>query len=277
MSAELGAEQTNKLHTRFRTYSLTEFVSRIRNLMQGAPIGSQMSMSQQYSDAEEEDNVGDMNWAALGKRAFGYFKITPQMNSLYGSLDIQPRETRERKRFAKEKLAKKIVPEEVKDTQSRAEMETSRRVEVMKARLNQSQKLPFFKFIIDPDSYSRTVENLFHLSFLVKDGQAAVAAEKQDDSEDTVMPVVAAEMPPDEGDYVSGKAVKSQCIIRLDHEWYQKMIKDLNVTQSYVAWADGEDTPSQAVATRVLTQKRKRSQIEDGTESLQRAKKKKKK
>lgn len=32
----------------------------------------------------------------------------------------------------------------------------------------------FFNFLIDPQSFGQTVENVFHFAFLIKDGQAAV-------------------------------------------------------------------------------------------------------
>ena len=33
----------------------------------------------------------------------------------------------------------------------------------------------FFQFIIDPDSFGQSIENLFHVSFLVKEGKVAIS------------------------------------------------------------------------------------------------------
>lgn len=32
----------------------------------------------------------------------------------------------------------------------------------------------YFKFLVDPESFAHSVENMFHFSFLIKDGRAGV-------------------------------------------------------------------------------------------------------
>uniref|UniRef100_A0A1X7TDA1 Non-structural maintenance of chromosomes element 4 n=2 Tax=Amphimedon queenslandica TaxID=400682 RepID=A0A1X7TDA1_AMPQE len=38
-------------------------------------------------------------------------------------------------------------------------------------------KIHYFKFIIDPESFSHTVENIFHFAFLIKEGRAGLIIE----------------------------------------------------------------------------------------------------
>lgn len=40
--------------------------------------------------------------------------------------------------------------------------------------LGESQPINFFKFIINPESFGQTVENLFYLSFLIRDGKVSI-------------------------------------------------------------------------------------------------------
>lgn len=43
---------------------------------------------------------------------------------------------------------------------------------------NQSTQVLFWRLIIHPKSFSRSVENLFHVSFLVKEGKVRVFAQE---------------------------------------------------------------------------------------------------
>lgn len=47
--------------------------------------------------------------------------------------------------------------------------------------LCEHEKIAFFKFAIDPHSFSRTVENIFHISFLVKDSKAVLFYKDQNE------------------------------------------------------------------------------------------------
>ena len=46
---------------------------------------------------------------------------------------------------------------------------------------NNREPINFFRFIIDPDSFGKSVENLFHASFLIKEGRAGIRVKKKED------------------------------------------------------------------------------------------------
>jgi hypothetical protein len=62
----------------------------------------------------------------------------------------------------------------------REELTDGMRQEVMeKHNLADDEGVPFFRFCINPRSFGQTVENLFYLSFLIRDSTVGVAADSQ--------------------------------------------------------------------------------------------------
>jgi hypothetical protein len=66
---------------------------------------------------------------------------------------------------------------QVTDTGKDRESEATRRVRQIESTLEEHGKMNFWQFILDPDSFSRSVENIFHFSFLIKDGRVSLQAE----------------------------------------------------------------------------------------------------
>ena len=64
---------------------------------------------------------------------------------------------------------------------------------------SQHRPINFYEFVCDPSSFTNTVENIFHVSFLVKDRKVAMV-----DSEDSSLP----ELFPISGSGKSGHTVR---------------------------------------------------------------------
>lgn len=45
-------------------------------------------------------------------------------------------------------------------------------------RVQEGEAINYFEFIINPNSYGQTVENVFYTSFLIKDGFAGIRVQK---------------------------------------------------------------------------------------------------
>ncbi|NXE69699.1 NSE4A protein, partial [Calcarius ornatus] len=74
--------------------------------------------------------------------------------------------------------------------------------------------ISFFDFVIDPNSFARTVENAFHVSFLIRDGLAKI---KLDEDE---LPVIEPIKPSEGGEEDSRAAARNQVVISLgQREW----------------------------------------------------------
>lgn len=82
--------------------------------------------------------------------------------------------------------------------------------------LLQHEPINFFAFFINPNSFSESVENLFHLSFLIRDGKVVV-----EDNEDGI-PVLETADPPTAEDFEQG-ASKKQSVFHFDFRTFKVM------------------------------------------------------
>jgi len=78
--------------------------------------------------------------------------------------------------------------------------------------------------VIDPESFTRTVENIFHMSFLVKDGHAKISEEN----------ILEHSQPPEEGDYENRKARRHQFVLKIDFQTWDNLKNDYNITKSMI-------------------------------------------
>lgn len=133
----------------------------------------------------DEDSGGDFLWEKLGKSLCFASRCVPRMEIMLGPIDIvaKPKKTPKKRERTKEPT-KLTRPGEVNRTieKQRKQNRQSKRLKIMKkqlaARTEDGQRTnDFFPFVINPKSFTQTVENLFDYSFLVKQGDASIRFE----------------------------------------------------------------------------------------------------
>jgi len=117
------------------------------------------------------------NWSAIGKEALAYIRYAPGIQTTFGSLGAPP--TEKKKRAVREKQARPTRETQFVDlakSGAKSDRPDNAHETLLKTIYNAAEEhtaggaVDFFQLAINPESFSQSVENIFSLSHLVKDG-----------------------------------------------------------------------------------------------------------
>lgn len=109
----------------------------------------------------------------------------PVACSLFGAFDASPPEQRpraERRRVERQAAAEKKAPanvDKLDKTEEGAEMVARVKRFVTKTCQRTGAPLSYLHAVLDPDSFARSVENAYHLSFLVREGAVSCRVDEE--------------------------------------------------------------------------------------------------
>ncbi|CAL5221420.1 g3607 [Coccomyxa viridis] len=168
-------------------------------------------------DAQEDGaSIAEaFNWMAFARDIAQYFKHAPGLSCMLGPMDAAPKVRKQIVRQKKQPLEKLVAAKEV-DAVPEEQEEVIRNMYEMMGALDskESKAANVLQCIINHRSFSQTIENLFALSFLVRDGRVTVTRAENGQGY-TVTALGKADM----HERKKGKE-RSQCILSLDmRDW----------------------------------------------------------
>ncbi|XP_075072395.1 non-structural maintenance of chromosomes element 4 homolog A isoform X2 [Mixophyes fleayi] len=175
LASNLGKEKANQLQADLTVFDPTSFTEDLLSFM------GINRLENPDSDSEDESYgkgylVPDA-WHKLGTEADKYFKRTPTFHFMLGSFKTEPpvvRQKMERQRRNNKVEEKTVMPAQLKKMEESHQEATEKEVERILGFLQTYFKdepdspISFFDFVIDPNSFPRTVENIFHVSFIIR-------------------------------------------------------------------------------------------------------------
>ncbi|KAJ2925138.1 hypothetical protein H1R20_g11961, partial [Candolleomyces eurysporus] len=167
-----------------------------------------------------------LDWAKIGRKAMAKSRRAPAMGFMLGPLSLEQKKRVIARRARQEKSNEEARrPQELKEEDiQRSENETVKNVAQIEELLSEEGQINLFSFIINPNDFAQSVENMFYLSFLIRDGK--VALETTEEGE----PIIYVCEPPSDEDYSSGLK-KQQLVLEFD---MKRAIEVFNITESKI-------------------------------------------
>ncbi|NWV14137.1 NSE4A protein, partial [Ptilonorhynchus violaceus] len=220
IATNIGKEKASELHSEMSAFDSTAFAEDLLTFMG-------INRTESAEDDESEDVPGGFlpsdAWKKMGKEALKYCRRAPTFHLMMGSFKSDPpvpKQRIERQKKASRGKAERAMPAQLKNMEESHQEATEKEVErilgILQTHFENDPTTPisFFDFVIDPHSFARTVENMFHVSFLIRDGLAKI---KLDDNQ---LPVIEPTKPTGNSEEDRRAGARNQVIIRLDQkEW----------------------------------------------------------
>lgn len=217
--ARMGLQKSNNLNQGMRRYESKEFVARLHAYM--------------LADG------GQLDWLNLGKSVRVYYRRAAGLSTMFGPIAVEQKERKAVQRQARDVVDKAIAPDVITNTQTeQSGNETSARVllvtralkSVFRARQQRGEDVEFFEFVTNPDSFTQTVENIFHLAFAVRQGFAKMTTAKDGRLlVEPSKPLVGGGAGAD-----GGPSQSNQAVVTMSIALWRRVVKELGLTEPLI-------------------------------------------
>ncbi|KAF9426408.1 nuclear protein [Podila epigama] len=233
MSADLGMQKAKHLRMGQGGFDETEYVTRLVGLMGGHDVS--------------KDSYVELDWSKVGRLAAKWTRRVPTMDFMLGPMSVEhtKRNINRRARVVRDPNQMR-KPQELKEEDiARQENETTKNVhDVYRVLCDHGDPVTLFELVVNPESFGQTVENIFYLSFLVRDGKVSITEVDLNNPDDdlnvvapranaNVQPMVEVTEPPTSADYQAG-LIKKQMVMEIDMATWREIIEMYNIKKSMI-------------------------------------------
>ncbi|XP_024529657.1 non-structural maintenance of chromosomes element 4 homolog A [Selaginella moellendorffii] len=192
---------------------------------------------------------GGIDWMKLGYEASEFICDAPGLSTMVGPMDIVPKQRKRPAPRTREKPGPSTRPQEVEAVENMS-TETDKNIETMFRILRTHKRVRFEALVLKRKSFAQTIENIFALSFLVKDGRVEISC---DNGVIHIVPKNA----PSKDDRASGNVVNTQFVLRLDYQDWVTMHQSLDENQELMP--DRVESAAAATVTPIRKTSRNRA------------------
>uniref|UniRef100_A0A7N4PUW7 Non-structural maintenance of chromosomes element 4 n=1 Tax=Sarcophilus harrisii TaxID=9305 RepID=A0A7N4PUW7_SARHA len=236
LASDLGKEKANQLHSDMTLFDPTSYAEDLLKYM------GLNRLEVQESDSEEEPlHIGFLpedSWLRVGIISVKFLKWAPTFHFLFGSFKTDPpvpKQRNERQRKKDKIEEERAMPDELKKMEESQQEATEKEVErilgLLQTYFREEPETPisFFDFVIDPNSFARTVENIFHVSFIIRDGFARIRLDQDK------LPIIEPITQGNEESEQQNTQIRHQDVISLSYQDWKDLVRTFEISQPMIS------------------------------------------
>jgi len=231
-TSTIGVLKARRMRTSIGGFDVDDFVANLATFMGGNRITKNQQVGNEEMDIELDEDV-PLDWDLIGRKVMAKSRRVPVLDFMLGPLSIERKKRARigRVKFDREKEEEKR-PQELTEqdiVKSKLASETTRNIlTVHRVLTEQEGPVNLFRLIVNPDSFGQSVENLFYVSFLIREAQVNLVFDNE-----TSEPLLCLADAPTLADYLEG-TIKKQMIMELDVEIWKRAKEVFNITQPMI-------------------------------------------
>ncbi|KAJ3534926.1 hypothetical protein NMY22_g6711 [Coprinellus aureogranulatus] len=226
LASNVGAAKAQAMKSGTGTFDVDDFVTKLVSYMGGRKRLNEEDL-EKHMDGEDNVDMA-LDWSKIGRKAMAKSRRVPAMGFMLGPLSLEQKKRPHVQRQKAEKNNEEAkAPQQLKEEDiQRSENETTKNVAEIRKLLEETGEVNLFEFIINPNDFAQSVENIFYLSFLIRDGIVALDIKEGE-------PVIYGCDAPSDQDYQDGLR-KNQIVFEFDMATWKRAIEVFNITKSMI-------------------------------------------
>ena len=205
-----------------------------------AELKTRQEQSHYLSQFESFSDFNQFNWFKLGALYSLQSKVPFTSDHMLGPLYVEqkvrrPRELRNKDPIEAASTAERVTKERLNESQEESTPTNVKKCYKVLQKKNGERQINLFRFIIDPTSFAKSVENLFYTSFLIKEGRLVL----EDDSEGFPAVRIKESLPDDQKQRELEKqrrkeSIQNHIIFQMDVPTWRKLIEKFDIKEAFL-------------------------------------------
>nr|XP_008541318.1 PREDICTED: non-structural maintenance of chromosomes element 4 homolog A [Equus przewalskii] len=237
LASDLGKEKAKQLRSDLNSFDMLRYVETLLTHMGVNPLEAEELIRDE--DSSDFEFIVYDSWKISGKTAENTFNKTHTFHFLLGSIQGEfpvPKPRTDRPRKVPMIEQRREMPAQLKrmeeSHQEATEKEVERILGLLQTYFREDPDTPmsFFDFVIDPHSFPRTVENIFHVSFIIRDGFARIRLDQDR------LPIIEPVNINEESEGIDQNTqIRNQGIIALSYRDWEEIVKTFEISEPVIA------------------------------------------